>query len=92
MYLTLPVCYRVLLNQIFFLFQFSQNLHLEKQLIATHPRIMAECSPRDCLWGIGLGANNVKAWNVETWRGKNLLGYALMEVRKHIMKAKGLIK
>ena len=74
------------------LFQFSQNPHLEKQLIATYPKTMAECSPRDCLWGIGLGANNEKAWNVKTWRGKNLLGYALMEVRKHIMKTKGLIK
>lgn len=74
------------------LFQFSQNPDLENQLIATHPKIMAESSPRDCLWGIGLGANNVRAWNVKTWRGTNLLGYALMEVRKHIMKTKGLIK
>ncbi|CAC5419606.1 unnamed protein product [Mytilus coruscus] len=72
--------------------KFSQNYLLEQSLFATHPKIMAEASPRDCLWGIGLGASNAKAWNVRSWRGKNLLGYTLMDVREILMRAKGLIK
>lgn len=53
---------------------------------------MAEASPRDCLWGIGLGASNEKAWNVRSWRGRNLLGFTLMDVRETLMRQKGHIK
>lgn len=52
---------------------------------------MAEASPRDCLWGIGLGHANPKAQNRATWRGKNLLGFILTEVRNDLMKTENLI-
>ena len=38
------------------------------------------------IWGIGLGKDNEKAHNIASWRGKNLLGFALMEVRDEIRK------
>ena len=42
--------------------------------------------PTDTIWGIGLGKENEKAQNIAMWRGKNLLGFALMEVRDEIRK------
>ncbi|XP_046578082.1 uncharacterized protein LOC124285851 [Haliotis rubra] len=69
--------------------KFSQNQDLKKQLLATRPKLMVECSPRDRLWGIGLGRSNPKAWDTKTWRGKNLLGYALTAVRDRLEKRQG---
>lgn len=61
--------------------KFSQNLGLQAFLLATHGKIIVESSPRDQIWGIGLGPENPLATQPEHWRGQNLLGFALMEVR-----------
>lgn len=53
-------------------------------LLSTGNRVLAEASPMDTIWGIGLGNENEKAQNPNTWRGQNLLGFALMEVRDEI--------
>ncbi|KAJ8305789.1 hypothetical protein KUTeg_016334 [Tegillarca granosa] len=71
--------------------KFSQNEELKKILYATHPKILAEASPGDRIWGIGLRKDNPLAWDRKTWRGKNLLGYALTRVRDKLMKKDGLI-
>ena len=61
--------------------KFSQNKALQEFLLNTGERILVEASPRDRIWGIGLGSNNPDAENPYKWRGLNLLGFALMEVR-----------
>lgn len=61
--------------------KFSQNESLKKFLLSTGNKIIVEAAPRDTIWGIGLGASNPKATNPALWRGENLLGFALMEVR-----------
>lgn len=66
--------------------KFSQNPELKAFLMATKDKIIVEASPRDTIWGIGLGPDNPKALNPATWRGKNLLGFALMEVRDNLNK------
>ena len=43
-----------------------------------------EASPVDRIWGIGLAAEDARASQPEQWRGLNLLGYALMEVRDRL--------
>ena len=43
--------------------------------------VLVEASPRDRIWGIGMGASNENATNPARWRGQNLLGFALMDVR-----------
>ena len=66
------------------LLQFWQNPKLLETLLATHPRTLVEAAPRDRLWGIGLGASNPKARNRSQWRGRNLLGEILTEVRAEL--------
>lgn len=65
--------------------KFSQNEKLLKFLLNTRNRILAEASPRDCIWGIGLSKDDSQCDNPEAWPGLNLLGFALMEVRSKLM-------
>jgi ribA/ribD-fused uncharacterized protein len=61
--------------------KFSQNKELKKFLLGTGDKVIVEAAPRDCVWGIGLGCDNPRAQDPNTWRGQNLLGFALMDVR-----------
>ncbi len=53
-------------------------------LLGTGNKIIVEASPMDTIWGIGLSQNSNKIYNPNTWRGLNLLGFALMEVRDRL--------
>lgn len=64
--------------------KFSQNKPLKDFLLTTGNRILAEASPVDGIWGIGMVADNPDALQPEKWYGLNLLGFALMEVRDRI--------
>jgi ribA/ribD-fused uncharacterized protein len=61
--------------------KFAQNAPLGAFLLATGGRVIVEASPRDRIWGIGMGAGNANARAPSRWRGLNLLGFALMEAR-----------
>ncbi len=69
--------------------KFSQNEALGDYLSTTKNRILVEASPRDRIWGIGMGKANPEAENPMKWRGKNLLGFALTEVRDQLLLAGG---
>ena len=64
--------------------KFGQHPELLEFLCNTGERILVEASPRDRIWGIGMGANNPDAEIPQNWRGSNLLGFALMEARKQL--------
>lgn len=66
--------------------KFSQNEALKQFLKQTKNKIIAEASPVDVIWGIGLAEENSKSLNPVEWRGQNLLGFALMEVRDELNK------
>ena len=61
--------------------KFSQNIELKNFLIETGNKILVEASPYDKIWGIGLDENNPDCRNPFKWKGENLLGFSLMEVR-----------
>ena len=63
------------------LLKFSQNPHLKNKLLETGDKILVEASPYDRIWGIGMAKNNKNILDSSKWRGKNLLGKALMKVR-----------
>lgn len=64
--------------------KFCQNQELKKMLLETGNDILAECAVRDRIWGIGLSITDEKRFSLSLWRGQNLLGFALMEVRDKI--------
>lgn len=66
--------------------KFSQNESLREKLLATENDILAECAVSDCIWGIGLAMNDDKRLSTEKWRGQNLLGFAIMQVREKLSK------
>lgn len=63
------------------LLKFSQDEELKEYLLSTGDKILVEASPFDPNWGIGLDSHAPNVDNPNTWKGDNLLGYALMEVR-----------
>lgn len=63
------------------LVKFSDNPGFADWLIATAPKVLVEASMWDKIWGIGMVASAPGANDPKHWKGKNLLGFALMEVR-----------
>jgi ribA/ribD-fused uncharacterized protein len=66
------------------LHKFSQHQDLKKFLLSTYQRILVEASPVDSIWGIGMAADEAGIENPYHWKGDNLLGFALMEVRDEL--------
>lgn len=64
--------------------KFSQNPELRDVLLATGDKVLVEASPYDRIWGIGLRADDPRVHDPERWRGQNLLGEALMQVRDEL--------
>lgn len=65
-------------------YKFSQNPELHKFLLSTGEKVLVEASPVDAIWGIGLASDHKNANNPKEWKGLNLLGFALMEVRDEL--------
>lgn len=64
--------------------KYTQNFDLACKLKDTRSLILVECNPRDSIWGIGLSAEEAVKVTPNQWRGKNLLGRVLMDVRNVI--------
>ncbi|WP_425280662.1 NADAR family protein [Microbispora hainanensis] len=61
--------------------KFGQHPELRRYLLYTVNRVLVEASPNDRIWGIGLAADDDRAASPASWRGLNLLGFALMAAR-----------
>ena len=68
--------------------KYSQNPDLLKELISFGDRTIVEASPRDHIWGIGLGEDDPGLENEQNWRGQNLLGKVLTELAKEFRAAR----
>ncbi len=66
--------------------KFAQNPDLKERLLSTGEAILAEASPKDRIWGIGLDAKTASGMEPYAWPGMNLLGKALMELREEFAK------
>ena len=67
--------------------KFAQIDYLKKLLSETGDKLIAEASPRDTIWGIGLSSDNNNINYPNLWKGSNILGWALMEVRDELRDA-----
>ena len=64
--------------------KFTQNPHLKEALLETGNSILVEASPSDKIWGIGMTESNPKVHDPSNWKGQNLLGKILTNVRIEI--------
>ncbi|WP_250008835.1 NADAR family protein [Actinoplanes sp. M2I2] len=64
--------------------KFGQHDELRDYLLGSGDRVLVEASPLDRVWGIGLGRDDPAAADPRRWRGANLLGFALMDVRESL--------
>ena len=64
--------------------KFLQNEDLLNTLLGTGNKLLAECSPFDKKWGIGIDINDSDRFDTSKWKGSNLLGRILMEVREEL--------
>lgn len=53
-------------------------------LLRTGDRVIVEASPYDRVWGVGLGMEDARILDEKNWRGQNLLGKALMDIRAEL--------
>ena len=67
--------------------KFRQNEKLKKALLDTGDDILAECAVSDKIWGIGLSMKDSNRNDIKSWKGQNLLGFALMLVRSELRKS-----
>ena len=72
--------------------KFSQNRKLKNYIVQQYHNCKSvrfvEASPRDTLWGIGLNMNHPDIYTPSKWRGENLLGRCLNDVRKKLVEQK----
>lgn len=62
--------------------KFVQNPDLMEELLSTGNAVLAECSPYDKVWGIGLAPDDERVYDTRKWDGKNKLGRILMILRE----------
>lgn len=65
--------------------KFSQSPTLRDALLATGDTVLVEASPYDRIWGVGLAVHDPRVLDPKQWKGQNLLGIALMEVRAKLV-------
>lgn len=65
-------------------FKYSQSEELKKMLLNPEfdGKHFVEASPYDKIWGVGLGENDPFVDDEANWKGQNLLGKTLDEVRR----------
>jgi ribA/ribD-fused uncharacterized protein len=71
--------------------KFTAHPEFAAWLLETAPLVIVEASMWDRIWGIGMTANAKGARDPKQWKGTNLLGFALMEVRD-MLSARGCSK
>ena len=64
--------------------KFSQNEGLRRKLFQTGRKLLAEASPMDAIWGIGLDEETARSVPPDQWPGQNLLGRILTDVREEL--------
>lgn len=72
--------------------KFSQNPHLKIALLNTSGKILVEASPTDKIWGIGLSKSAALITPPNKWKGTNLLGKLLTEIRNEFINENNILK
>ena len=70
------------------MYKYSQSEELKEMLLNEefNGKKFVEASPIDRIWGVGLGEHNPLVDDEKNWKGQNLLGKVLNEVRDKLLK------
>merc|ERR1712194_411400 len=63
--------------------KFAADATCRKILMSTGEATLAETAPNDPIWGIGLATTDGRVQDPSKWKGRNVLGQALMRARDH---------
>ena len=66
--------------------KWNSSDYLRDLIVSTHPKKLVEASPYDKIWGVGLAQDDDRILDKRNWKGMNLLGKALMNVRKELIE------
>jgi len=64
--------------------KFDSEKALRELLLSTGDKVLAEAAPNDQIWGIGLPLSDPRCRDPLQWRGRNILGHALMQARERL--------
>ncbi|BFM48196.1 NADAR family protein [Marinomonas sp. THO17] len=67
--------------------KFSQNPKFMKKLLKTAPSLLVESSPVDTIWGVGLHKTDPLILEQKNWKGLNLLGKILTQLRSDFLQS-----
>lgn len=67
--------------------KYQLNPGLAKELLKTGTKTLVEANPRDTIWAVGLHAHSREILDSSKWKGLNLLGKLLMEIRDELRSA-----
>ena len=62
--------------------KFTQNEDLKKKLLDTGDCWLVECARTDKIWACGIRLDDDRRFDAANWRGQNILGFTLMDVRE----------
>ena len=68
--------------------KFLQHPELKEYLLSTGNKVIVEASPYDKVWGIGLSETDPLRLDPKNWKGQNLLGFIIMQVREQLKEIK----
>ena len=68
--------------------KFKNNPSLKNQLLSTGNKILVEGTPFDSIWGVKIKWSDDRILDEKNWKGQNLLGKVLMDVRETLKKIK----
>ena len=76
------------------MYKYSQNEELRRLLLTPdfENKHFVEASKYDTIWGVGLTEDNPLIDDEKNWKGQNLLGKALDEVRERLIEEKMTVK
>ena len=66
--------------------KFRQNEELKRKLLDTGDAVLVECAGSDAIWACGIRLNDERRFDASRWKGTNILGFALMEVRRSLKR------
>jgi len=66
--------------------KFTQSTFLKQFLLYTDKKLIIEANPRDSFWSCGLGLRDPMVASKQHWKGDNVLGDILMQVRHNVAK------